>query len=249
MTKLTPPDQTARDRIATDLDTTFLVEAGAGSGKTTCLVTRMVALVREGRAGVRNIAAVTFTRKAAAELRERFQEQLEAEVRAADGDKGGAEILRRSLDAFSEATIGTVHSFCAQLLRERPVEAGLDPEFTELEEADSERLLQRHWLEFVDRSWGLDDADAPVLIEAGVDHAHLLELFTLMGRYRDVPPVTGRRAAPDLSAARRALDELLSLVAPHLPDAEPPPGGTACRRPTARPAGGSGCSTSGRIGS
>jgi len=70
-------DQAARERIAKDLDTTILVEAGAGSGKTTSLVTRMVALITSRRATVDRIAAVTFTRKAAAELREKFQEVLE----------------------------------------------------------------------------------------------------------------------------------------------------------------------------
>ena len=71
------PDKAARDRIAGDLGTNFLVEAGAGSGKTTALVSRMVALVRTGTATVHEIAAVTFTRKAAGELRQRFQEALE----------------------------------------------------------------------------------------------------------------------------------------------------------------------------
>ena len=75
-----PADQEARDRIATDLDTNLLVEAGAGSGKTTSLVARMLSLVARGTP-VDRIAAVTFTRKAANELRERFQLALEAKVR------------------------------------------------------------------------------------------------------------------------------------------------------------------------
>ena len=66
-------DQDQRDRIAADLGTNLLVEAGAGSGKTRSLVDRLVALIRTGTAQIDQIAAVTFTRKAAAELRERFQ--------------------------------------------------------------------------------------------------------------------------------------------------------------------------------
>ncbi|MDX1662072.1 MAG: UvrD-helicase domain-containing protein, partial [Gemmatimonadota bacterium] len=83
-----PPDQDQRDRIVEDLDTSLLVEAGAGSGKTTALLERMVALVATGEAEVHEIAAVTFTKKAAAELREKFQIELEeaiGRVRAADG--------------------------------------------------------------------------------------------------------------------------------------------------------------------
>src|SRR6478672_6029675 len=75
-----PSDQAARERILTDLDTNILVEAGAGSGKTTSLVGRMLALVERGTS-VEQIAAVTFTRKAANELRERFQLGLEARIR------------------------------------------------------------------------------------------------------------------------------------------------------------------------
>ena len=73
-------DQEARDRIETALDENILVEAGAGSGKTTALTDRMVALVLSGTAGIDEIAAVTFTRKAAAELRERFQGALESKL-------------------------------------------------------------------------------------------------------------------------------------------------------------------------
>jgi len=74
--KSLPPDQAARDRIVRDLDTTFLVEAGAGSGKTKSLVDRMIALLATGRSEIGTLAAVTFTRKAAAQLRGRFQVEL-----------------------------------------------------------------------------------------------------------------------------------------------------------------------------
>ena len=101
----TPPDQPARDRILNDLDTNLLVEAGAGSGKTTAMVGRMVELIRTDRAKVEEIAAVTFTRKAAAELRERFQVVLEREYRRAL--KAGDDVSR---ERFSRALeIGRAH--------------------------------------------------------------------------------------------------------------------------------------------
>jgi ATP-dependent helicase/nuclease subunit A len=72
-----PPDQDARELIERRLDINILVEAGAGSGKTESLASRMAAGVVEGRYEVKHMAAVTFTRKAAAELRGRFQLALE----------------------------------------------------------------------------------------------------------------------------------------------------------------------------
>src|SRR4051794_41243538 len=80
-----PPDQAARDRIRDDLDATLFVEAGAGSGKTSALVTRVVALVSTGEAELRNIAAITFTEKAAAELRDRIRRALEESSSRAGG--------------------------------------------------------------------------------------------------------------------------------------------------------------------
>ena len=72
------PDAEQRNRIKTELGVNMLVEAAAGTGKTTVLLERMVELIRTGRCPrVSNIAAITFTRKAAAELRSRFQVELE----------------------------------------------------------------------------------------------------------------------------------------------------------------------------
>ena len=71
-----PPDQDQRDMIRERLDSTILVEAAAGTGKTTSMMGRMVALIANGRCAVDKMAAVTFTRKAAAELRVKFQSAL-----------------------------------------------------------------------------------------------------------------------------------------------------------------------------
>ena len=73
-----PPDETARRRIRSDLDATLFVEAGAGAGKTSARVARSVNLVRSG-VPITSIAAITFTEKAAAELRSRTRQRLEAD--------------------------------------------------------------------------------------------------------------------------------------------------------------------------
>ncbi len=154
------PDQAQRDRIATDLDTTFLVEAAAGTGKTTCLIARMVGLLCQGKCSIGTLAAVTFTRKAAAELRTRFQLALELAAADASGPEG--QRLKAALDHVDRCFIGTIHSFCARLLRERPVEAGIDPSFIELDETLDAQLCRQAWREHVAT---MITTDAPVLPE------------------------------------------------------------------------------------
>src|ERR1019366_1084927 len=96
-----------------------------------------------GKCRVEALAAVTFTRKAAGELQSRFQLALEQAARDATGKQ--ANRLRQARDAAELCFIGTVHSFCARLLRERPVEAGVDPAFVELDDERDERLRERAW--------------------------------------------------------------------------------------------------------
>ena len=123
-------DQRARDRIRRDLDTTLIVEAAAGTGKTTALVNRIVAVIASGRAALDRIVAVTFTEKAAGELKLRLRAEIEhARSDAAHFDDISRQRLTDALRQLEEARIGTIHSFCADLLREYPVEAGVDPMF------------------------------------------------------------------------------------------------------------------------
>jgi ATP-dependent helicase/nuclease subunit A len=143
-------DQADRDQIARSLDDTLIVEAAAGTGKTTELVRRIVRVIETGRAEVTEIVAVTFTEKAAGELKLRLREALE-EARA-ESASGSTERdrLDRALGRLEEAQVSTIHGFCADLLRERPVEARIDPLFTVLTEAQAERMYDEgfhKWLE------------------------------------------------------------------------------------------------------
>jgi ATP-dependent exoDNAse (exonuclease V) beta subunit len=122
-------DDAARERIRTDLDTTLVVEAAAGTGKTSELVRRMVALLAAGRAQLDRLVAVTFTDFAAGELKLRLRTEIE-KTRLDPLTSGEARRrLNDALPQLEEARIGTIHSFCSDLLRERPVEAGVDPLF------------------------------------------------------------------------------------------------------------------------
>jgi ATP-dependent exoDNAse (exonuclease V) beta subunit len=137
-----PPetDAAARRLIREAIDTTLVVEAAAGTGKTTELVNRILRVIAEGRAHVREIVAVTFTEKAAGELKLRLRQGLEEE-RARAGDVGVRARLEDAVQSLEEAHVSTIHGFCADLLRERPVEARIDPLFRVLTETQAERLF------------------------------------------------------------------------------------------------------------
>jgi ATP-dependent helicase/nuclease subunit A len=127
----------------------MLVEAAAGTGKTTILISRMVSLLVEGKSVVETMAAVTFTRKAATELRARFQLELERAFRQSGGRRRAR--LAAALSAIDRCFIGTIHSFCGRLLRERPVEAGVDVSFEEMDETEDQLLKQTAWDRYVAR--------------------------------------------------------------------------------------------------
>jgi ATP-dependent exoDNAse (exonuclease V) beta subunit len=133
-------DAQARHLIANALDETLVVEAAAGTGKTTELVGRIVRILAEGRTTVDKIVAVTFTEKAAGELKLRLRERLDRERTAMESAEARG-LLDAALTGLEEAHISTIHGFCAELLRERPVEARIDPLFEVLTEPSASRLF------------------------------------------------------------------------------------------------------------
>ncbi len=134
-------DADTRERIAEDLDTTLFVEAAAGTGKTTELVNRMIALVRSGRAQLEGMVAVTFTEAAAGELKLRLREEIERCRNEDDSDTLARDRFAAALEQLEVAHIGTIHGFCGDVLREYPIEAGIDPAF-EVAPEDTARGLQ-----------------------------------------------------------------------------------------------------------
>jgi len=146
-----PSDQVARERIRSDLDHTLFVEAGAGTGKTTALVGRVAELVIQGRVTApRELAAITFTDAAAAELRDRVREQLEQEAERIDLADAERARVRGVLVDVDEMTITTLHGFASRLLGEYPLEAGLPPGFEVEDEIEASVRFDRRWLALVD---------------------------------------------------------------------------------------------------
>src|SRR4051812_18314730 len=125
--ELTPAQMAAVEQRSRSL----LVSANAGSGKTSVLVERFVRAVREDGVDAARILAITFTEKAAGELRER--------LRARFLELGDREAARATEGAF----VATIHGFCSRVLRAHAVAAGLDPRFAVLDEPRAARLRER----------------------------------------------------------------------------------------------------------
>src|SRR5262249_58257762 len=134
-------DAEARRRILTDFGTTFFVEAAAGTGKTTTLIGRIVSLIRSGVSTLERIVAVTFTEKAAGEMKLRLRTEIERARQDANAEEQRR--LERALSELELARIGTIHAFCGHLLRERPVEAGIDPLFKVAAEDEASELADQ----------------------------------------------------------------------------------------------------------
>ncbi len=161
------PDAAARARIRDDLDATVLVEAGAGTGKTTALVGRIVAMIARGRlTAMARLAAITFTEAAAAELRERIRRELEQA--ASDPARTGLERARLA-DAAKDvdlAAIQTIHGFANRLLAADPLGAGLPPGFQVLEQIESEVEFRERF-----RRWVIEEAERSAPVREGLGRA------------------------------------------------------------------------------
>jgi ATP-dependent helicase/nuclease subunit A len=172
------PDADDRHRAATEFGTNLVVRAGAGTGKTSLLVERALNAIGTGAATMDSIAAITFTEKAAGEMRERLAVGLDRlRTLARDGgeldpreeadrayrhltETAGVErdqLARACLAAMErldDGTVVTIHGFCAELLRAHPVEAGVDPGFAVDSGERAESLGREVWEAFVRRELG-----------------------------------------------------------------------------------------------
>ena len=235
------PDQAQRDAVIHARGVNVITDAGAGTGKTTLLVARLVELVAplDGGAAIPlgRIAAITFTRKAAGELRLRIREAFLRELAHSDLPDLRRRRLGDALSALDIAHVGTIHSFADRLLRLRPVEARLSPSY-EIVEDESPFVAEAfaallHAVEagtLPDELAGRVDAEVAEAAQAAfVDalragvraerrvHQHgevpgLDCLVEALVRTRDVPPVVPAAGKPDLERFRDLVDEYVALA-------------------------------------
>ncbi|MEO5724334.1 MAG: UvrD-helicase domain-containing protein, partial [Ilumatobacteraceae bacterium] len=157
-----PPDQQFRDIVANQLHTNLFIGAGAGSGKTTALVARVVNLVRSG-VPIGEIAAITFTEKAAAELRHRIREALADPQAGPQADEPAATMMAAARKDLDHAPIGTLHAFANRVLADFPIEASLPPRFEVLDEVSSANAFNERYDDFLEDL--LDSPQAVRLVE------------------------------------------------------------------------------------
>ncbi len=183
----------------------LLLDAGAGSGKTSVLVERFARAIEEDGIGVHEILTITFTEKAAAELRERIRARLRA--------AGDIEAARASETAW----ISTIHAFCARLLRSHALDAGLDPEFTVMDDNDAAELRRGAFdqaLSACARTAAgseLIAAYGPAQLRATTLHSHD-ELRARGEISPSLPWVPEPPPAEDIRAACRLAEQLASAV-------------------------------------
>ena len=196
------PDRNAREAAETTFDHNIVVVAGAGTGKTTLLVNRLVHLLMKEPSpiAITEIVALTFTNRAAIEMKARLRERLgllanlQADV---TGTHGGGAVSARDLQArygltraeiaaragaafrdIEKAQIGTLHSFAAHLLRLHPLESGVDPAFREDDGLRFEEHFIRCWDVWIDHELSREGTHhtfwRTMLQRAGIDQIRVL---------------------------------------------------------------------------
>jgi len=220
------PDADARCRIAQNLELNMLVEAGAGSGKTHSLASRMSSGVVSGRYRVEEMAAVTFTRKAAAELRGRFQVALENRLQATAPNNKLTEIERgrvdRALMDLERLFSGTIHAFCARLLQERPVEAGVAPGFSAMDEVEDAAFRDRTWQEYVARQRAVGSSVLRNLDDARISTSDLRSAFERVSLYEEVDFPAGEGQLPATKSFAEKLSAFWKNLQQYLPEVVDP---------------------------
>ena len=205
-------DDQQRQLIEQDIENTYLVEAGAGTGKTTLLVNRILHIIQTGKADLPQIVAITFTEKAAAELQQRLKEKLLQEQSCPQISQR----YQQALIDIERAPITTIHGFCATLLREHPIEAQITPDFNVASATSSNILYQETWQQWLS---GQITARQPLLkelLKTGITFGQMQAMAELLAMYRDVLPEISLPEQLDIAAFRQTvagyIDELRQIA-------------------------------------
>lgn len=206
-------DSAARRTALIEINNTFMVEAGAGSGKTSLMAGRIVSMIANG-VPPRDIAAVSFTEKAASELMGRVSQTIDdvlngtppADLASSyeDGNISpeGQEQLRASQHHLGEMTCTTIHGFCKRLLKPYPVEADIDPGAVILDAAQASLLFEDVFNEWIRERLNSEDYHKDLITEMVATHSDTKEAVETIRRLADE-----LRGSPDLFLHKQEYDE------------------------------------------
>lgn len=173
---------TPNQHRALDINRHICVTAGAGSGKTTVLVGRYLELLKQDNVKPEQVVAITFTDKAAAEMKSRIIEKL--------NEPHNSELQKRHIEQMNSAPISTIHSFCSNILREFPFQAGVPANFNIVQGIDQKLLLNQTIQENLSEiatnpNHGHYDALRISLQRYG-NRKNLVDLFSMLIEKRDI---------------------------------------------------------------
>jgi len=215
------PDQEARDLIKDELQRNIMVDASAGSGKTHSLAGRMAEGLLTGDYEAEGMVAVTFTRKAASELRGRLQQVLEDVLRD-DPCEVRQNRARDALTRLDQLFVGTIHSLCSRILREYPVEAGLSPGFQELDDLNRNRILSQVYRRIFQEASERAPESYRALNQGGLRRDTLAPALRMICENQEVKFEAAQVEAPEIEAVWQDVELFAAAMRPRLP-AQPDP--------------------------
>jgi ATP-dependent helicase/nuclease subunit A len=204
-------DKEQRRRAVEEAGHSFIVEASAGTGKTSTLIKRILNLVLEqGPFGaplrLSQICAITFTEKAAGEMKIRLRQHLEGYA-GQQSIKAG--LAREALRDLESASISTFHAFAVSLLKERPIEAGLDPHFAALDEIRSELFFREAWDAWIGRALMERHPALERALKSGLGLSVLQDLARTLRLNGNAVRTLKCDSPPEESEIRKRIDDLL----------------------------------------
>lgn len=214
MTDFTPQQKEA----ITTIDKNVAVSAGAGSGKTRVLVERYIYILKNGlyypqqEIKASDILAITFTRKAAAEMKERVRKTIDGLSRNDDINRS---FWKQQLKELEKAQITTIHSLCNRILKENPVEAALDPSFQVVEEFEGQAFLEKCIKDYFRSSLHKGNNALEMLIKNYGVQGTLRQLNVLVPKFTEIIKFGDlqRTYQAAVEAAEGSTDVLCALIA------------------------------------
>ena len=213
-----PPNEQQAAAIS-EFGADLLVSAGAGTGKTTVLAEKYLRLLEERRAELAEIVAITFTKKAAAEMRDRIRQGLRERQNGA-GNEADREFWRNQLQRVDSARIVTFHGLCLGLIQENPLEAGIPPVSGILGEGEERLYLTQAIAELFTEIVQHPGSDSQALVRLILDYGWEALAESLAGLYqairesgRDFGAVIGQTAAALQAALAGQSSGLAGLIA------------------------------------